>query len=144
MIYVCNLCGHIKDEKDLKTVVEAHGEKHLDYTCDCCHRGEYVEATKCSVCGELFDNTELHGVCEGCLEKYETVGVALEIGEDCPESVEINGFIAKVLSKEHIGKILTKWVEENFVDHGKPVVDFLEADKSQFSEYVENREKENI
>ena len=66
--------------------------------------------------------------------------MALTIGSINPKSVEINGFIAAVLSQDQIDKILTKWVEENFIDHGKPVVDYLEEDKSYFSEYLENME----
>lgn len=140
-MYVCNKCGTLKSEEEMNYVRESHGERHLDMNCNC--GGEFIPATKCSVCGEWFDNTELHGVCEVCLDEEETVGTALSIGEYSTEKVDgINGFIADVLSVEQINKILTKWVEENFTDHSKAVVDYLESDKSAYSEYLEDKYRE--
>ena len=140
---ICNHCGHkterlssarIFDDNLLGGYID-----QSDTTCPCCSDGEMIEATKCSLCGEWFDNTELHGVCEVCLDEFATVGTALAIGETATTDVEINGFIAEVLPPEQINKILTKWVEENFTDHSKPVVDYLESDKQAYSEYIENR-----
>ena len=135
---VCNKCGKIRESRELGYAVESHGERHLDTNCSC--GGEFVPATRCSLCGKWFDGTDLHGVCEVCLDDNETVGTALAIGSVNTEQVKINGFIATVLSQGQIDKILTKWVEENFTDHSKPVVDYLEDDKSYFSEYLENME----
>jgi hypothetical protein len=136
---VCNKCGKIRESRELGYAIESHGERHLDTNCSC--GGEFVPAKRCSLCGKWFDGTDLHGVCEGCLDENETVGMALEIGAINTVSVDgINGFVASVLPVEQINKILTKWVEENFVDHGKPVVNYLEEDKSYFSEYLENME----
>lgn len=135
---VCNKCGRIVDESELGYATEAHGERHLNTVCRC--GGEYIEANKCAVCGEWFDNTDLHGVCEGCLYEDETVGTALEIGAYSLQKVDgINGFIADVLSVHQMNKILTKWVEENFTDHSKAVKDYLYADKSAYSEYLEDK-----
>lgn len=132
---VCTHCGELKREEELKYVTEPHGERHLDYNCRC--GGEFIEATKCRVCCKWFDNSELDGVCEGCLDEYETVGMALEIGAENLESVDgINGFVASCLSVEQINKILVKWVEENFTDHSKAVVEYLEDDKGYFSDYL--------
>ena len=132
---VCTHCGELYNESDLKYVRESHGEVHCDYNCHC--GGELIQAHQCSVCGEYFDNTELHGVCEECLEEYETVGMALEIGAENTTSVDgINGAVAHLLSIEQMNKILIKWVEENFVDQTKPIVAYLEYDKSYFSDYL--------
>lgn len=135
---VCNKCGKIRESRELGYAVESHGERHLDTNCSC--GGEFVPATRCSLCGKWFDGTDLHGVCEVCLDDNETVGTALAIGSVNTEQVKINGFIATVLSQGQIDKILTKWVEENFTDHSRPVIDYLEDDKSYFSEYLENME----
>ena len=143
-MFVCKNCENLVEE--IPTTKQYHDYtslgQRLEETIDClCHcGGEYVEAEQCKVCGEWFDNCELHGVCEVCLEDYETVGEALAIGEENTESVDgINGFVASVLSVEQINKILTKWVEENFTDHSTFVVKYLEADKSYFSEYLEDK-----
>lgn len=136
---VCNMCGKIRESRELGYAIEPHGERHLDTNCSC--GGDFIPATRCPLCGKWFDNSDLHGVCEVCLEDNETVGMALEIGAINTVSVDgINGFAASVLSVEQINKILTKWVEENFVDHSKPVVKYLEEDMGYFSEYLENME----
>jgi hypothetical protein len=139
-MYVCDKCGELISENELHYVTEMHGERHLSMVCPC--GGEFIPATKCLVCGEWFDNTELHGVCEVCLDEDETVGTALELGAYGLEKVDgINGFIADVLSVEQINKILTKWVEENFTDHSKAVKDYIYADKMAYSEFLENKYK---
>lgn len=134
---VCTHCGATKRTEELKFVYEPHGEKHLNYNCRC--GGEFIKATECKVCGKWFDNTELHGVCEGCLEEYETVETAIAIGSYSTEKREINGFFADILTTEMINDILGKYVEEHYTDHSKAVVDYLEADKSAYSEYLEDK-----
>jgi hypothetical protein len=140
---ICNHCGHRAESLNSGRIYNDNllggYIDQKDTTCPCCKKGDMILATQCSFCGSWFDNTELHGVCEMCLEEHETVGEALEFGECRTEKVEINGFIANVLSTEKINEILTKYVEENFTDHSKPVIDYCEYDKSDFSEYVENK-----
>lgn len=134
---VCNKCGKLISEDDLKYVTEPHGEKHLDFNCKC--GGELIEATECKVCGKWFDGTDLHGVCEGCLEEYETVGEAIKYGSENKVNVSINECLAYLLTENQIERILTKWVEENFTDRSKPIVEYCENDKSAFSEYLEEK-----
>lgn len=134
---VCNRCGTLVNYNDLGYVTEIHGERHRNTVCKC--GGEFIPAKKCKLCGSWFDNTDLHGVCEGCISEEETVGNALEIGAENTEMVEVNGFIAEVLTTEQINKILTKWVEENFVDRCTPVVQYLEGDISCFTEFLEDK-----
>jgi hypothetical protein len=138
---VCDKCGTLVEAHELPFVTEAHGEKHRNTVCGC--GGEFVEATKCDVCGEWFDNRELDGVCEVCLAEYETVGDALAIGAENTTSVEINGFIAYALDPVVINEILTKWVEENITDHSRVVVDYCEDDKPWFADYVKEKVKGN-
>lgn len=134
---VCNRCGMLIEDEELGFGYEAHGEKVAD-TCRC--GGDFIEATKCDVCGEWFDNTDLNGVCEDCLNYHETVGEALELGENDKTTVTINGFVAAVLSEEQINKILERWVEENFTDRSKPVVEYCEDDKDYFADFVRDKE----
>jgi hypothetical protein len=140
MMLICNICGHIIDEDDLKYVREDYGEVHVDDTCKCCRKGQYGEAKECKICGELFDSEDNIGdVCEDCIEKHETVGEALKYGEDCLDKVNINGFIAYALDEKKINEILTKYVEEHFTDHCKEVKDYCNDDKSAFSDYLEDK-----
>ena len=132
---VCNRCGTLVEDNELGYVTEMHGERHRNTVCRC--GGEFIPATQCKLCGTWFDNTELHGVCEGCLEEYETVETAIEIGSYSTEMREINGFFADILTTEMINDILGKYVEEHYTDHSTAVVDYLEADKSAYSEYLE-------
>lgn len=138
---VCNRCGTVVDYNDLGYVTEVHGERHRNTHCKC--GGDFIPAKRCKLCGGWFDNTELHGICEGCLSDDETVESALAIGDYSTENVEINGFVASALSKEQINSILVKWVKENFVDHSKAVVQYLESDMSSFADYLEDKYKEN-
>ena len=143
-MFVCKKCGNLVEQ--IPTTKQCHGHtslgQRLEETVDClCHcGGEFVEATECKVCGEWFDNSDMNNVCEVCIEEYETVGEALEIGAENTESVEgINGFVANVLSVEQINKILTKWVEENFIDHSTEVIKYCEEDKLYFSEWIQQK-----
>lgn len=134
---VCDRCGRLIEDDELRFDVEDYGGKSA-VPCSC--GGTFIEAEQCSVCGEWFDNTDLHGVCEGCLGEYETVGEALAIGAENTTSVDgINGAVAHLLSVEQINNILTKWVEENFTDRSKPIVEYCEDDKIYFSEWLESK-----
>jgi hypothetical protein len=131
---VCTHCGTLVEAVDLNYVTESHGERHRNTNCKC--GGEFVPATKCKVCGEWFDNSVLYGVCECCLDEHETVETALIIGDANREDVGINSFIASILDHDKINAILEKYVEEHYTDGCREVVDFLEYDKSDFSDYI--------
>lgn len=92
---------------------------------------------ECKICRESFRESDLyHGVCLSCIKDCETVGEALEWGNERTMSVEINGFIAYTLSEEQINKILAKWCEENFVDGSADVVEYCELDKFEFVGHI--------
>ena len=143
---VCKNCGKVIEDYELGTVRECHGYSSLgqafveeaDELCTC--GGEFVEAEKCKICGEWFDNEDLNGVCEVCIEKYETVSEALDMGAENTVSIDnINGAVASLLSTELINKILTKWVEENFIDHSKEIVRYCEEDEYYFAEWLTDK-----
>ena len=148
-MFVCNRCGETKPF--LEIVKQNHGVTSLGDQINetievdrCSCGGTFVNAKECAICGKWFDDTEINGVCEVCVEACETVGEALAIGAENTESVDgINGFVASVLSVEQINKILTKWVEENFTDHSKDVVKYCEEDKMYFADWISDKYGEN-
>ena len=92
---------------------------------------------ECRICRKKFREENLYqGLCRTCIKEWETVGDALEWGEERTENIQINGFVAHVLSEEQINKILAKWCEENFVDGSKDVVEFCELDKFEFVGHI--------
>lgn len=146
---VCNCCGKTVEEQDIKTYRQCHAysslgdhftEEIMNTRCAC--GGEFVKARECKVCGCWYPQEDSVEVCESCMESYETVGEALKLGEQRMTNVEVNEFIAFVLPKEQIDRILTKWVEENFVDHSKAVVEYCESDKSWFADYIIEKHEE--
>lgn len=134
---VCDMCGKVVGSDDLKYVTEMHGERHRDTRCKC--GGHFIPATKCRVCGEWFDNTELYGVCEGCLDEHYSVGTALEIGDEPRELIGVNAFVAFVLTEDEINKILIKHVEEHYTDKCREVRHYLDDNLSCYSEWVEEK-----
>lgn len=141
---VCNFCGALKREEELKTYTDVHDwtdlqpltETRTIYDCDVCGKGEYVEAKKCKVCGVLFNDEDRIGVCEGCLEDEETFENAVKYGARNTESVEINGFLASLFSHAKINDILEQYAEQHFTDHCQEIVHYCEEDKHSFADWV--------
>ena len=141
---VCNFCGAIKNEEDLKTYTQIHDytdlqplkERVVDYSCDECGRGDYVKATECKICGSWFDDEDLVGVCESCLEDEETFENAVKLGRENTESREINGFLASLFSAEKINDILEQYAEQHFTDHCTEIVHYCEEDKRFFADLI--------
>lgn len=110
-MYVCNRCGATTDE--IESYTEWHGaegtsnygEITFDKPCRC--GGNFVEAKECNLCGEWFDPDNMYdGICEECLKKETTEENAYKLGEECKESVKINGFLKSVFDTEEIVQIL--------------------------------------
>lgn len=139
---ICNKCGAIIENDELKMTTQCHGysslgqayNERIPESCRC--GGEFIEATKCEVCGEWFDDTEICGVCNDCLEENYTVEMALKIGDDNRRNVEVNSFISNILGSDKINAILEKYIEEHYTDGCREVKDFLNRDKSCFAEWV--------
>ena len=139
-MYICDRCGHIEERLGYARIygdnlLEGYMDE-VDDTCPCCKRGQLLEAAICPICEKPFDNSELHGVCEVCLEKAETVENALKIGDVSRENVGINSFISSVLTEDRINHILENYVEQHYTDHCKEVVKFCEDDLGEFSDFV--------
>ena len=143
-MYVCDCCGKAIDE--LSTKRQCHGytslgdsldEEYVITSCSC--GGEFVEAEECAICGQPYDDRDLYGICECCMENYETVKNAIEFGDNRRETIEVNGFICYALTNESINQILTKWCEENIADYSKDVKYYCEDDKFDFSEFCKEK-----
>ena len=145
-MYICERCGNVIEDDEFPTEVQCHGytslgdsfDETIDGCCSC--GGEYVEAYQCKVCGEWFAEDDLcYDVCDDCVKENETVAEALSIGEEYTEQVDINGFVAKVLSVEQINNILSRWVEENFVDRSKDVVEYCGESRDGFCDWLADK-----
>lgn len=141
---ICSKCGakteFLRTEKEWHHEFERPCYEEIEINeCPVCGAKDTMEeAISCILCGEEFsDFTKEGDICDECIERYETVGEALAVGAvNTLEVKGINGFAASVLSTEQINKILTKWVEENFVDHSKYVKEYLEEDKTYFIDWL--------
>lgn len=143
---ICTNCGKTFEENDLpqKLRYDELGKSYLvDDYCPCCQKGQLVEANTCPVCGKVFDNETLEGVCNDCLIENETVDVALKMGDANREPVEINGFIASALSADRICHILEKAVREMIEDRDDAVIEYLRDALPYFSEWVEKHANED-
>lgn len=146
---VCNRCGHIVEDYEVGTYSQCHGHTSLgDGLCEtvqkrCRCGGDYVEATRCELCGEWFDDTELNGVCECCLDEHETVNNAIEYGEEHTTNIEgINGAVAYLLTTEEINEILVRWVKENYFDTSYGIHEYFYGEQFDFSEWLKEKKKE--
>ena len=138
---VCTNCGSVYEEEEVrrKRYDEELHYTEVYYKCHHCGDDELVEATECEICGEYFYDEEGLGICEECFEKNETVETALEYGAEREESVAINGAFYAVYTEEEINAILTKHFEEHFTDHSKKIIRFCEEDKSDFADWLIER-----
>lgn len=136
--YICEKCKSVVEDWEIGYHIESYGERLRNDTCDC--GGDLIPAKECKICGEIFNAEDLIGkVCEGCIEEHETIKNVLNAGDNDTQSVEINGFVASVLTEKQINEILVKWVEENFTDHSVEVVKYCKQDELWFSEFLEEK-----
>lgn len=153
MKYICDDCGSVLDEDDLRTersyVSDYMGGCYEDYSV--CHCGGSVsEASTCDICGEYFHDDDLYsGVCEDCLKDEMTVDNAIKAGADAKLEVEINGFLASCFTPEQIEELLIKALEEKIdssdgaanaaIDKAE---EWLSEDKSWFADWLKSRANE--
>lgn len=66
---ICDWCGRLIEEDELKYYTEPHGERRPD---DCSCGGTFVEARRCECCGEYYDESEMIGFeCVSCQRENE-------------------------------------------------------------------------
>ena len=128
MKYICESCGELFEEEDLDFGGEKQyeyvdkgccvvpyfvGYSHEDLTCSC--GGRIVEAKKCDICNKYAHikyNEYSVCVCEDCVEKYKTTELALRVGDYRHKKVDINEYIARVLTEEEINEVLWEYVKD--------------------------------
>lgn len=134
-MYKCEDCGELYEKAPVCR--ENRGEFWGDSAeeeiavCDC--GGTLVDAEQCAICGEYYAEYELiSGVCDCCISKQNSnVDFCVEVGEICPESVKINGFLASMFSADEINEILKREIKGAT---GVDCSEFIATDKSWFAE----------
>jgi hypothetical protein len=146
-MYICEICGRLYDG-DFGTHYEHHGhssyyaeEVDNDAVCGTCG-GEYVEATKCAVCGEWFYDEENLGVCECCLDNAKTYENACKIWADDTNSVEVKPILNCVFGERKINEILFAYLEANLADYEKEIKDYINENIDYLADILKER-KEN-
>lgn len=140
---VCKDCGRVFDDDELRA--EKYWNYDLccynptEYFCPYCGSDDFDEATECPLCGDYYDASDDVHVCEGCLCDEENIVNAIEYGADRTEDVEINGFVANMLSAEKINEILINYAKEHYTEYPSAITKYLEWDKPQFSEFLIER-----
>ena len=147
-MYICNRCGKLIDE--LSTDSQCHGysslgeafvEEYAETECSC--GGDFVEARQCEICGEYYSDEDYpYNVCECCAEQFETIESALEIGSNNTEKINVNGFVAYMLTEEEINAILTKHIIENYADDSSDISDYCKNDMDYFADFIIEKEEE--
>ena len=135
MTYKCLECGHIFEEGEQARWSESRGEywgvpcSEEMLGCPLC-KGEYEKTVSCEICGSEHLGDELiGGVCEECIDLYKhNIDMCYKIGEKETESVEINCFLASMLEKEEIEKILFDAVKKKH----SALKEFVEYDCERF------------
>ena len=136
--YKCDHCGKEFEVPDF--VTEPHGEKVG--CCPYCH-GWFEEMYECKICGEYFTDSDLENyVCTDCIYEAMNVERCIRYGEDCKESISVNGFIASIITPSRINEILEKAILE--ADAIVPIdcTDFVKNDEYWWAEkLVEERKR---
>ena len=141
---VCNFCGAIKNEEDLKTYTQIHDytdlqpikETRIDSSCEC-GKGEYVPAQKCKLCGVWFYDEDRVGICEGCIDNAETFENAVKFGSENTEKVDINGLFVHLFSEQEINDIIERYAEQHFTDECREIARYCEEDLPCFVDFLE-------
>jgi hypothetical protein len=149
---ICNKCGELCDDDDLPTYTEDFGfdtgvgwkscpQTFVD-NCSC--GGDFVEATKCVICGEYFNGEEQYGkVCSECL-KDESIDAdnAFAIGDKNKEKIEVNGFLASIFDENQINDILEQaYRKQNTFTKERQSKEYCLDDETYFVDFLEEREK---
>lgn len=145
-MYKCMKCGEVFDE------YTADWETHDEMACPSCYSpDDYEEARECKKCGDWFTEDEGEGnLCGECFDDFaflhrHDAKKMYKFSEGTTETVEINDFLASRFTVEEIEEILLK--ELISVQDMQDYVGYIERDKMQFAEYIEevidNEQKES-
>ncbi|MBO7230076.1 MAG: hypothetical protein J6V20_01515 [Bacteroidaceae bacterium] len=137
---ICTSCGKIFEQYSTKTWEEDRGEfwgePCYEQMSVCPFCGDnYTNAKQCVICGSWIKEEDWN-ICEDCLNEEFTIDNCLEIGEENPAEIEINGFLASCFTAEEIDKILLEALM-NDPDRVKDAIEKYAADDMlYFAEWV--------
>lgn len=142
MMYKCVDCGRVFEEAEFLAWVEPHGETMIG--CPNC-RGDFEEAFKCELCGEVYSASELtEGVCDSCIDEYKhDHEMCFKVGERGKDAVLLNSFIATMFDADLIADVMFKHLKETMLGRKIDCSKFILTDKSFFSENLVEEVKIN-
>ena len=133
MMFKCCECGRLFDESEKAEWREPHGET-MDGCPNC--RGDYEEAFKCELCGEIYSASELtEGVCDSCIDEYKNDHeMCFKVGERGKDAVMLNSFIAEMFDADLIADVMFKYLKTANLGRLVDCSKFILSDKSFFAE----------
>ena len=141
-MYICEDCGKIYEDEEAEDVYATTGYYNLVNIEPCSCGGNLVKAKRCEKCDEFMPEDNL-ALCDSCIEEYETLENALEIGADYEEKVSLNGFFASAFTKEEIESILLETFKAKDEKIKKNAIkQYCEDDYSYFMGVVDKKWKE--
>lgn len=132
-MFKCCECGRLFEESEKAEWYEPHGEK-MDGCPNC--RGDYEEAFKCELCGEIYSASELtEGVCDSCIDEYKNDHeMCFKVGERGKDAVMLNSFIAEMFDADLIADVMFKYLKTANLGRLVDCSKFILSDKSFFAE----------
>lgn len=141
-MYICKDCGKIYEDEEAEDVYATTRYYNLVEIDSCTCGGELVKAKRCQKCDEFMPEDSF-SLCDSCVEEYETLENALEIGADYGEKVSLNGFFASAFTKEEIESILLETFKAKDEKIKKNAIkQYCEDDYSYFMGVVDKKWKE--
>lgn len=133
MMYKCLDCGRIFEDSEFAEWTEPHGEKMIG--CPNC-RGDYEEACKCELCGEIYFASELtEGVCDSCIDEYKyDHEMCFRVGSHGKHAVLLNSFIAEMCDDVLIEQVMLEYLKIHNLGKRIDCSKFILSDKNFFAE----------
>jgi hypothetical protein len=133
MMFKCCECGRVFDETERAEWYEPHGEK-MDGCPNC--KGDYEEAFKCELCGEIYSASELtEGVCDACIDEYkDDHEMCFRVGSHGKDAVLLNSFIAEMCDDVLIEKVMLEYLKIHNLGKSIDCYKFILSDKNFFAE----------
>lgn len=142
MKYICEMCGAIIDEDELRFTRYYDSDLHFYYEEDnlCSCGGDYVEAHRCEICGEYHLEEDMNGdVCLNCLRENATIDNAFEAVENTEDNHDyaIPDFLVRIFGepREIYTRLFNRLKEDNPREAKKTLKEWAVTDDA-FVDYV--------
>lgn len=112
----CYMCGQIFEDDLLDEIIDRDTRETFG-VCPYCGSDEIETVKECAVCGEYFQEDELHGsrrsVCLGCVAKRRhDVDFCKAVGDEEQVQVFANSFLLNMFDDNEIEEILLRELHE--------------------------------